>query len=468
MTVAPRIFTLADQHAFADWSGDWNPIHVDPVAARRTLVGEAVVHGVHTLLWALDRYFAAGGAAIIALRVAFMKPVLLGPAVEMVQSREDNDIWLKLMDGGDILAAIRLTPGDAPPGPAGVALPDFPRSPRAWTFAALKSAAGTLPVAGNSDALRAAFPAACASLGVARVVALMTLSRLVGMEVPGAHSLFAGIDISLTGNDALTLDWNVTRAIAPQAPLVVAVLGGGLAGTITAFMRPAPAAQPSVAQVADALGGLRLEGQRALVVGGSRGLGEVIAKVVAAAGGRVTITYHRGEAEALSVQDEIRAFGGACDVAQFDADSANSQGAVELLAGRPTHLYYLASPPITPSLKGVFDGAKARKFNRVYVETFALLCLAAGNLPDFRAFYPSSVFVAERPKGFLEYCAAKAAGESLCDALNDQQPGLSVLADRLPRLRTDQTAAFMGKAAAEPLAVMVDVVRRLQSFKKGV
>ena len=43
-----RIFTLADQIAFAELSGDNNPLHLDPVVARRTLFGQPIVHGVHS------------------------------------------------------------------------------------------------------------------------------------------------------------------------------------------------------------------------------------------------------------------------------------------------------------------------------------------------------------------------------------------------------------------------------------
>jgi hypothetical protein len=39
-----RRFTLDDQVAFAHLSGDFNPIHVDPIAGRRHMFGEPVVH----------------------------------------------------------------------------------------------------------------------------------------------------------------------------------------------------------------------------------------------------------------------------------------------------------------------------------------------------------------------------------------------------------------------------------------
>jgi hypothetical protein len=55
-----RTFTLQDQIAFAKFSGDYNPLHIDPVAARRLMFGAPVVHGIHSLLWALE--YVAGKA----------------------------------------------------------------------------------------------------------------------------------------------------------------------------------------------------------------------------------------------------------------------------------------------------------------------------------------------------------------------------------------------------------------------
>ena len=54
MKATTRTFTLDDQLAFAALAGDFNPLHVDPLAARRLIFGEVVVHGVHAVLWALD------------------------------------------------------------------------------------------------------------------------------------------------------------------------------------------------------------------------------------------------------------------------------------------------------------------------------------------------------------------------------------------------------------------------------
>jgi acyl dehydratase len=47
--IATLRFTPADQRAFARWSGDFNPVHLDPVAARLVAAGEPIVHGAHLL-----------------------------------------------------------------------------------------------------------------------------------------------------------------------------------------------------------------------------------------------------------------------------------------------------------------------------------------------------------------------------------------------------------------------------------
>ena len=51
--IGEKIFSLDDQNKFSDLSGDYNPIHIDIVEARKTQNGRCIVHGVNGLLWSL-------------------------------------------------------------------------------------------------------------------------------------------------------------------------------------------------------------------------------------------------------------------------------------------------------------------------------------------------------------------------------------------------------------------------------
>jgi glucose 1-dehydrogenase len=61
-----------------------------------------------------------------------------------------------------------------------------------------------------------------------------------------------------------------------------------------------------------------LEGQVAIVTGGSLGIGASIARTLAAAGAAVIINYHTHDDEARSIRDEIRANGGRAIALQAD------------------------------------------------------------------------------------------------------------------------------------------------------
>ena len=73
---------------------------------------------------------------------------------------------------------------------------------------------------------------------------------------------------------------------------------------------------------------LDLRGRRALVTGGSRGVGRAVALMLARAGADVVIGFRAREAEARSVVDEVKAFG--VRASAHAADLSSSAGAAGL------------------------------------------------------------------------------------------------------------------------------------------
>ena len=469
--LASRIFTEDDQNRFADVSGDRNPMHLDAVKARRTQAGLPVVHGVHLVLWALDeaaRKDVARGP-MLRLRANFKRFVALGETVTLVLAKQtEANAQLHFVVAGLTVAQIvidfgspartseRLL-GDAEPAPA---------TPHDLTLEEMEGLSGRLSFASSPDTIAAMFPAGSGWLGPRRVAALAATSLLVGMVCPGLHSIYGDLTVEACNEndpeDGLRFQVVSTE---PRFRLVhMTVEGGGLVGSIKAAARTPPAPQASSSELSSAVEPGEFAGSAALVVGGSRGLGEVTAKLLAAGGAEVIISYRVGSAEAEAVARDIRAAGGRCETLVYDTGSS----AAEQLAGldrAPTHAYYFATPTIFRAQSALFERARLDAFLDVYVDGFARLAEALRGLrSNVSLFYPSSVYVEERPRGMIEYAMAKAAGETLCSEMNLAWAPLRVAFGRLPRLATDQTASVMETKFPSAVASLLPFVRETQCW----
>src|SRR5208282_6232234 len=113
--VAERDFVSADQERFVAICGDRNPIHMDAVAARRTLVGFPVVHGIHALLWGLDslfRYLPDLGP-VASIQVSFENMIYVGERVKAVLTRHDTQrLRVEMLVDGVRAMRLEVTLGD--------------------------------------------------------------------------------------------------------------------------------------------------------------------------------------------------------------------------------------------------------------------------------------------------------------------------------------------------------------------
>src|SRR5438552_11182329 len=189
--------------------------------------------------------------------------------------------------------------------------------------------------------------------------------------------------------------------------------------TITAFARPRPPTHDAIEVVCRAVTRDEFAIVRALVVGGSRGLGEITAKIIAAGGGDVWITYYSGREDAQRVTEEIRSAGFKCSCLRFDATAPEDLAGQFEIAWRPNQLYYFATPPISLETGDWFSPEKFHTFCRFYVNAFASTvgCVLRLGSEDLSVFYPSTIFLERFQEQSTEYCAAKAAGELVCQHL---------------------------------------------------
>ena len=468
-----RIFNWDEQQAFAAMSGDSNPIHMDPAAARRTSAGACVVHGMQSLLWMLEQASVDVPLADMSrLEANFMQFLYVGEAASLTIGRATADqakLELRTADRLISRAILRfgarpsqISPLDdiATPGALYRMENTLPED-RSWDDVA--SAEGGLVFDTTQTAARDAYPRLTDALGLPRVTALLALTRLVGMVSPGLHSTFHTIAVdSLAAIEGPTiLRYATVKADARFQLVTIRVEAPGIAGSVSASRRNPPTRQPSSASL-QATGMGRFKGHYPLVIGGSRGLGELTAKLLAMGGAETTITYATGQHDAEDVVRDIQAAGGTARAIHVDVlddlDDLRSR-----LGGPVTSVYFFATCRIASRPSSGYSAERFAQFNRFYVDAFYRLCLSLIR-PDvpLAVFYPSSVFVTEPRKGMLEYAMAKAAGEVLAADLTRFYPMINVETVRLPRLPTDQTAGLIEKDLGSAVDWSNAIVKRVE------
>jgi acyl dehydratase/NADP-dependent 3-hydroxy acid dehydrogenase YdfG len=461
-----------DSAAFARLSGDFNPLHLDPVAARRLQFGGTVCHGVHLVLQALEALAHSGalrGRSLHAVSAVFHQPVRTGVAVRCVVTPDAGGGRVKV--SGMVAArpqfTVQVTLGpaaaapevaEAQPESACAALnPSFPAD-----ASALQAASGAVPLRLNSALLQQLFPALAAwPDGRAVAADLMASTNLVGMRHPGQNSIYSEFKLhrSAAPCSATVVPYSVEHADPRFQKVRLRLQGALLEGTVDAFFRAPPVAQRTLDELATITQPGCVAGQRALVVGGSRGLGELVAKMLLAGGAEVTITYARGEADAARTVAAARERGAVCQALKLDATVPLAPDTAAALAQAGyTHLYHFATPAIGKSPSGQWSQALFDSYCRIYVAALDELCRTAvegsrDNGP-LHVFYPSTVFLDKAERGFAEYCAAKAAGETLCDHLALNAARFVVQRPRLARMKTDQNSSVLGPDAADPFPAM--------------
>ena len=470
--IGEATFTAADQDRFASLSGDFNPMHMDALAARRTQAGAPVVHGVHSMLRALDLLAAHDPALppVATLKASFNKLTYVGDTVHyrLSQMSDKAAVIDALVEGTEVLRlSLAFGPESAAPAPQevdrGTAVAR-PAEAQDLTMARMEGLAGQVGAAAGAAEIAAAFPHAARVWPAPRLLAALCTTVLVGMVCPGLHSIYSTLTLhACPAAPPDTLAFRVTR-VDPRFRLArMAVQGAGVWGSIDSFVRMPPTAQAAIGELARLVRRDEFAGATALVIGGSRGLGELTAKFLAAGGAEVIITYAAGQADAEACAGGIRAWGGKCATMRYDA-RAPAAPQLAALPAAPTHLYYFATPQIAQRKAELFVATRYAELHTFYVTGFyeAFRALHAAAPDGLTAFYPSTVFVQDRPAEMTEYAMAKMAGEVLAADLTAHLPNARVVVSRLPRLPTDQTATVIRTETEDPIAVMLPIIRDVQ------
>ncbi len=465
-----RKFIFEDQMAFAKLSGDYNPMHVDIVNARRYLFSQPVVHGVHSALWAVDNFLKGRASPINlqSIRAVFHKAIVLENEVNYMLVKEGSqNAEIKLQSGNATLTNVKVEWDSTEERNNTFINRAFPAkaSPCSLPVAGLDNASGELDLCLNVEAAERLFPNLIRLVSPNKIAVILATSRLVGMECPGLHSIYSELNLTSTGSfECKSLSYKVAKFNNRYSHVLIGVKAQEMEGTIKAFVRPAPQKQSAYLDLKREVCCSEFEGQQALIIGGSLGLGEVTAKLLSAGGANVRITYNRGAVDARQVIQEITSNGGAASFFHFDVlNPALFKPDIKEVNWNPTHLYYFATPSILMAEGGGFSPKKFQKFCDYYITGFLNTISKFKSRDLVGVFYPSSVFINELPINMGEYATAKMAGEMLCMYMERSNQGIKYYRPRLPRMATDRTASLLPADNKDASKILIEQLRRFQN-----
>ncbi|MEJ7800237.1 MAG: MaoC family dehydratase, partial [Ilumatobacter sp.] len=108
-SVIDWVITDTERARFARFSGDHNPVHTDPVAARRLRGGRLLVHGAHLLLGVVEQATTAGflDATPGSVDVRFLHGVEPGAPLETTLHASDGAVRATVTT--DVWRAVEVT-----------------------------------------------------------------------------------------------------------------------------------------------------------------------------------------------------------------------------------------------------------------------------------------------------------------------------------------------------------------------
>ncbi len=450
-------FSLNDNIFFSNVSGDKNPIHIDKIFARKTIFGQPIVHGCHLLIYALNIVYKKNKIIGKKFQVNFLKPVFTNQLLTFYINELEDTILIANKE--IIFVKINIEKNQPIPHTNSDYKKNLRKSkPKKLSIKLIKKNKTYKFVhACEIKKARNKFPYLYQAYGSLTASELFDLSYLVGMECPGKHSLFLEANIELKYQN-INPNYKISKYDYRFKLLNISTKTKNMSVEIKAFIRPAPVVFPNIKELKKIVKNKEFKSIKALIIGGSRGLGSLTAKLIAAGGGEVIITYNDGRNEALKLIKEIKEFGSKGRIIQYNIQE---EKIMKTFKTKINQCYYYATPRIFGKQKKNFDKLMFKKFLLYYVIKFEKIIKNINkNYKNCSFFFPSTISISEPLEEIIEYTNAKLEAEIMITKLTNQLRD-KVLIERYPRLLTDQTNTILNINTIDSSKLVVKTIRNL-------
>ena len=443
-------FNNHDKEFFSKFSRDFNPLHIDDVYSRRLLFGECVVHGCNVVIRALnfldqhiDPYFK-----IIKINVNFIDKTLYYVNTNfIIKSKKNNAIEISCFQNNKKTCIINLELSNE--CHENIKLEenyDANISPLELTKENITKIIGdnkTTNIEYDLKFFEKLFN--FKNIDYSILIYISNLSKIVGMHLPGLNSIFTSFKITYNKDNINKNVINYQLNNFNNSILDITI-NGIYDGNINAVLRPESIKQVNMKNIQ--MTGMEFNNINALVLGGSRGIGELTTKILAAGGANVTFTYNNGVTEAKYLIDEINSLNIDKNCNTFKFNLLTDEFDVNILKKYDIIFYYI-TPKILPTDKNL-NTELLHKFSTFYNEKYYNLMLKLSNIKkEFQVFIPSTVFIDEYNKHFKEYIFSKSLSEYISKYIENNYKNIKINKIRLKKMNTDQTQSIINNNDSE-------------------
>lgn len=449
---------------FAKLSNDFNPIHVDSLYAWRSMFGKQLVHGIHQVLICLEDLAKNINEKIFISKISakFEYPAGVNEiiSIDNINFSETYSEYVIKNERGLTLTTIKVNYKKKSFNDVKFKRIDYSMSPLEPTNFAKENLVE--PLYYDKTFFKELFTYSSFYVSPVNLAVLLASTRIVGMKYPGLNSIYNAFTFEFNENAKLSnsIHYSVSDKHITLNMLNIKLDDTFIRGQIKAFIRPVAPKYKTLKELNGLLPVNSFKNQRALIIGGTRGIGLQCLRLLASAGASTMFTYFKNSNEADKIVEEFANESINTNYLQVDVSNLSKESLETIKAFNPTSIYYFATPKILSNNSNL-DENLLQKFISYYVIGLDKILVNLKSEIKPLIFVPSTVYLDEKPTNLSEYVIAKSASEMFLKLL--EKKGYKIYNPRFPKVSTEQTMSLFKQKTVEPEEVLL---KELQSMIK--
>lgn len=449
---------------FAKLSNDFNPIHVDSLYAWRSMFGKQLVHGIHQVLICLEDLAKNINEKIFISKISakFEYPAGVNEiiSIDNINFSETYSEYVIKNERGLTLTTIKVNYKKKSFNDVKFKRIDYSMSPLEPTNFAKENLVE--PLYYDKTFFKELFTYSSFYVSPVNLAVLLASTRIVGMKYPGLNSIYNAFTFEFNENANLSnsIHYSVSDKHITLNMLNIKLDDTFIHGQIKAFIRPVAPKYKTLKELNGLLPVNSFKNQRALIIGGTRGIGLQCLRLLASAGASTMFTYFKNSNEADKIVEEFANESINTNYLQVDVSNLSKESLETIKAFNPTSIYYFATPKILNNNSNL-DENLLQKFISYYVIGLDKILVNLKSEIKPLIFVPSTVYLDEKPTNLSEYIIAKSASEMFLKLL--EKKGYKIYNPRFPKVSTEQTMSLFKQKTVEPEEVLL---KELQSMIK--